>query len=159
MKRKDYISWEEYFMALAQLAAKRSKDPNSQVGACIVSPDHHIVSLGYNGWPIGINEDDLPWEREGDPLDTKYVYVVHSEANAILNAHGQQLKGCDIYTTLFPCNECTQLIIQAGIKKVIYADDKYHDEDAFVASRKMLDLAGVKYELYKPTQRKVTLEV
>jgi dCMP deaminase len=159
MKREDYITWQEYFMALAVLAAERSKDPNSQVGACIVSKEKQIVSLGYNGWPVGIEEEALPWQREGDFLDTKYAYVVHSEPNAILNARGRNLKDCEIYVTLFPCNECAKLIIQAGICKVHYLSDKYDGTEINTASKKLLDLAGVKYEAYQATGRKIELKV
>ena len=126
-KRKDYISWDEYFMAIAKLSAKRSKDPNTQVGACIVSSDNRILSIGYNGAPNGYNDDNFPWDREGNPLDTKYLYVVHAERNAILNYRGSRkdLEDAKIYVDLFPCNECAKLIIQSGIKEVIYLSDKY----------------------------------
>lgn len=157
MKRKDYISWDEYFMGIAMLTAMRSKDPNSQVGACIVSPENKILSLGYNGMPIGCNDDDMPWEREGDALDTKYMYVCHAELNAILNnAHGN-LRGARVYVTLFPCNECAKAIIQSGIQEIIYADDKYHDSDVNIASRRLLNMAGVKFRPYHPSERKVEL--
>jgi dCMP deaminase len=158
MKREDYISWQEYFMALAVLAAERSKDPSSQVGACIVSPDKNIVSLGYNGWPRGIDEDDLPWERDGDFLSTKYAYVVHSEPNAILNANSV-VRGCDLYVTLFPCNECAKLVIQSGIKQIFYLDDKYEGTDGDIASKKMLDLAGVKHQKFQTTGRTIELKI
>ena len=122
----------------------RSKDPNSQVGACIVSPENKILSLGYNGMPIGCNDDDMPWDREGDELETKYMYVCHAELNAILNAGGNSLKDCRIYVALFPCNECAKAIIQSGINEVIYISDKYADSDATLASKRMLASAGVK---------------
>ncbi|MFP4523408.1 MAG: deoxycytidylate deaminase [Candidatus Nanoarchaeia archaeon] len=141
-KRTDYISWDEYFMGVAMLSAMRSKDPSTQVGACIVNPDKKIVGTGYNGWPIGIADEDLPWGREGSTLDTKYVYVVHAEQNAILNST-QQLKDCTIYVALFPCNECAKTIIQSGIKEVVYISDKYADLDIFKASKKMFAMAGV----------------
>ena len=120
MKRQDYISWDEYFMGIALLSAMRSKDNNSQVGACIVSPENKILSLGYNGMPIGCNDDDMPWEREGDDLETKYMYVCHSELNAILNSPNHDLRGSRMYVTLFPCNECAKAIIQSGIKERLH---------------------------------------
>jgi dCMP deaminase len=144
-KREDYISWDEYFMGIALLSAKRSKDPNTQVGACIVNGQNKIVGTGYNGLPIGCNDDEFPWSKQGDFLDTKYPYVCHAELNAILNNIGIDLKGCKIYTALFPCNECTKAIIQSGIKEVVYLSDKYNGSDASVASKKMLDTAGVSY--------------
>ena len=159
MKRKDYISWDEYFMGIALLSAMRSKDSNSQVGACIVSPENKILSLGYNGMPIGCNDDDMPWEREGDPLETKYMYVCHAELNAILNAAHSNLKGARVYVTLFPCNECAKAIIQSGIKEIIYYSDKYHDEPLSVASRRLFNMTGVKYRAYHPTGRELTLDV
>ncbi len=143
MKRSDYISWDEYFMGVSLLAAKRSKDPNTQVGACIVSSDNIILSTGYNGFPIGCSDDEFPWAREG--ADTKYRFVVHAELNAILNSNGKSLKGAKIYVDLFPCNECAKAIIQSGIKEVVYLYDKYADSEATIASKRMLDAAGVKY--------------
>ena len=148
-KRSNYISWDEYFMGIALLSGERSKDPNSQVGACIVSPDNKILSIGYNGFPIGCSDDEIPWDREGDFVDTKYPYVCHSELNAILNYTGSTLKQSRIYVTLFPCNECAKAIIQSGIKEVIYMSDKYKDTDSVKVSKKMLDMAGVKYTQYK----------
>ena len=142
MKRKDYISWDEYFMGVSLLASKRSKDPNTQVGACIVDSNNIIISTGYNGFPYGCSDDSYPWEREGE--DTKYNYVVHAELNAILNAGGRSLKGARIYVDLFPCNECAKAIIQSGIKEVIYLYDKYADSLATMASKRMLESAGVK---------------
>ncbi|WP_337596459.1 dCMP deaminase family protein [Gemmiger sp.] len=159
MKREDYISWDEYFMGIAMLSAMRSKDNNSQVGACIVSPENKILSLGYNGMPIGCNDDDMPWEREGEALETKYMYVCHSELNAILNSPNHDLKGARMYVTLFPCNECAKAIIQSGIKELIYLSDKYHDTHASIASRRMFNMTGVKYRAYEPTGRKIELEV
>lgn len=158
-KRKDYISWDEYFMGVALLAAMRSKDPNTQVGSCIVSSSHKILSIGYNGMPIGCSDDDFPWERDGDPLQTKYPYVTHSELNAILNYRGGSLEGATIYVSLFPCNECAKAIIQSGIRKVIYQCDKYADSDSSIASRKLFDAAGVIYEQYTPTGREIVLDV
>ncbi len=145
MKRQDYISWDEYFMGIALLSAKRSKDPNTQVGACIVNAEHKIVSVGYNGMPIGCSDDEFPWAREGDVLETKYPYVCHAELNAILNNVGFNLAGCTIYVPLFPCNECGKAIIQAGIKQVVYMSDKYANTDQVKASKRMMDHAGVRY--------------
>ena len=143
MKRTDYISWDEYFMGVALLSAKRSKDPNTQVGCCIVNEDKRIVGIGYNGFPMAINDDLLPWDRVGNHLDTKYPYVVHAEANAILNST-RDLKGATLYVTLFPCNECAKLVIQSGIKEIVYLYDIHHDSDETIASRRMLELAKVK---------------
>ncbi len=154
-KRTDYISWDEYFMGVATLAGMRSKDPNTQVGACIVSPDHKILSMGYNGLPIGCSDDEFPWCREGDPLENKYFYTTHSELNAILNYRGGSLDGATIYVTLFPCNECAKAIIQSGIRKVVYADDKYKSQPFMIASRRMLNAAGVELVEYQPTGREV----
>ncbi|WP_407383823.1 deoxycytidylate deaminase [Ruminococcus sp.] len=142
MKRQDYISWDEYFMGVAILAAKRSKDPNTQVGACIVNKSKRILSTGYNGFPYGCSDDTFSWAREGD--DTKYKYVVHAELNAILNAHGKSLEGARLYVDLFPCNECAKAIIQTGISEVIYLSDKYANTDSTCASKRMLNSAGVK---------------
>lgn len=159
MKRQDYISWDAYFMGIAKLAAMRSKDPNSQVGACIVDDHHKILSIGYNGMPIGCNDDALPWDREGNPLDTKYLYVCHAELNAILNSGGRSLTGATVYTTLFPCNECTKAIIQSGIKKVIYDCDKYDGTDSVVAAKKMFDMAGIVYQPYISDNHEIILQL
>lgn len=148
MKRDNYLSWEEYFMGIAILSARRSKDPGTQVGACIVNSENRIVSVGYNGMPHGCNDDVYPWEREGNMLDTKYAFVCHAELNAILNSAVGDLRGCRVYTTLFPCNECTKAIIQKGISEIIYLCDKYSDTDSVRASKKMLESAGVKYTQY-----------
>ena len=145
MKRMDYISWDEYFMGIAILASKRSKDPNTQVGACIVSPDNIIISTGYNGMPKGCSDDEFPWDRTGEEIDTKYPFVVHAELNAILNANGRDLRGSRLYVALFPCNECAKAIIQCGIKEVIYMSDKYSGTMGNLASKKMLQVAGVNY--------------
>jgi dCMP deaminase len=142
-KRTNYISWDEYFMGVALLSAKRSKDPSTQVGACIVNEKNKIVGAGYNGLPIGCDDDDFPWDKQGDFLQTKYPFVCHAELNAILNNIGMDLKGCKIYTALFPCNECAKAIIQSGITEVIYLSDKYEGNDIFKASKVMLDKAGV----------------
>ena len=159
MKREDYITWDEYFMGIAKLSAKRSKDPSTQVGACIVNNDHKILSLGYNGMPIGMNDDNAPWDREGEYLNTKYPYVCHSELNAILNARGINLTGATLYVTLFPCNECSKAIIQSGIKKVIYESDKYADTDGVKASKRMFDECGIEYEKYQIKNKTVEIEL
>ncbi len=142
-KRKDYISWDEYFMGVAILSAKRSKDPSTQVGACIVNKKNRIVGTGYNGLPAGCSDDDFPWDKHGDFLETKYPYVCHAELNAILNNIGMDLAGCRIYTALFPCNECSKAIIQSGISEVVYLSDKYEATDTAKASKRMLENAGV----------------
>ena len=141
-KRLDYISWNEYFMEIAKLSAKRSKDPSTQVGAYIVNTENKIVGIGYNGFPNGINDDELSWSRDGDFLNTKYPYVCHAEMNAIMNCTLLP-KGCTIYVTLFPCNECAKLIIQSGIKKIIYLKNKYKDSDSCIASKILLDKSGI----------------
>ena len=158
-KRQDYITWDEYFMSVAMLTGMRSKDPNSQVGACIVSEDNKILSMGYNGFPKDCSDDEFPWARQGDELNTKYFYVVHSELNAILNYRGGSLEGSTIYVSLFPCNECAKAIIQSGIKEIIYACDKYAQTDAVIASKMMLDRAGVKYRKYESKGKKLTLSL
>lgn len=149
--RDDYISWDEYFMGVSILSGMRSKDPSTQVGACIIDDDKKIVATGYNGAPRGINDKDFPWSREGDFLDTKYAYVCHAELNAILNATKESLKNCTIYVALFPCNECAKSIIQSGIKKVVYLSDKYKDVPAFIASRRILGMANVELLKMDPT--------
>ncbi len=155
MKRKDYISWDEYFMGVALLASKRSKDPNTQVGACIVDSNNIILSTGYNGFPIGCSDDEYPWAREGD--DTKYPYVVHAELNTILNANGKDLRGSRIYVSLFPCNECAKAIIQSGIKEVIYLSDKYAKSVGTLASKRMLASAGVTVRQLEPSIESLTI--
>lgn len=156
-KREDYLSWDESFMGIAQLIAGRSKDPSSQVGACIVSKDNRVLSLGYNGAPNDYPDDDFNWGREGDFCETKYAYVVHSELNALLNFRGDNkaFQGAKVYVTLFPCNECAKALIQAGIKEVIYLEDKYRDTDICKVSRKLFDTTGVKYRQYKSEKNKV----
>ncbi len=144
MKSNDYISWNDYFMGVAKLSSKRSKDPSTKVGACIVNTKKRIVGIGYNGLPCGCSDDEFPWNREGDFLDTKYPYVVHAEPNAILNST-EKLDDASMYVTLFPCNECAKLIIQSGIKTIYYASDKYDGSDSNLASKKLFDAAGVKY--------------
>ena len=161
MKREDYITWDEYFMGIALLSAERSKDPSTQVGACIVSENNKILSTGYNGMPIGCNDDEMPWEREAEkPNDTKYTFVCHAELNAILNSPSLiDNKNAKIYVALFPCNECAKAIIQSGIKEIIYACDKYAQTDAVIASKMMLDRAGVKYLKYEIKGKKLTLSL
>ena len=161
MKREDYITWDEYFMGTALLSAERSKDPSTQVGACIVSENNKILSTGYNGMPIGCNDDEMPWEREAEkPNDTKYPFVCHAELNAILNSPSlMNNKNAKIYVALFPCNECAKAIIQSGIKEIIYACDKYAQTDAVIASKMMLDRAGVKYRKYESKGKKLTLSL
>lgn len=156
-KREDYISWEEYFMGVATLSGMRSKDPNTQVGACIVSADNKILSMGYNGFPMGCSDDEFPWEREGMPLDNKYFYTTHSELNAILNYRGGSLDGATMYVTLFPCNECAKAIIQCGIKRLVYDSDKYGETPAVIASKRMLKAAGVILEQYQHTNREIRI--
>lgn len=157
-KREDYISWDEYFMGLAELSAMRSKDPNTQVGACIVNERKRIVGIGYNGFPIGCSDDELPWGRKADSqLDTKYPYVAHAELNAILNST-VKLDNCTMYTIMFPCNECVKLIIQSGIRKVIYMYNPYDDTDSIKASKRMMDMAGVEYEQYVPEEEKLVID-
>lgn len=158
-KRTDYITWDEYFMGVAKLSALRSKDPHTQVGACIVSESNKILSMGYNGLPIGCSDDEFPWVREGEPLDTKYLYTAHSELNAILNYRGGSLEGAKIYVTLFPCNECTKAIIQCGIKTIVYGQDLYPDTPEVIAAKRMLNSAGVRYYKYSVSNRKISFEV
>lgn len=142
-KRVDNVlAWDEYFMGLAHLSALRSKDPNTQVGAAIVDENHRVVSVGYNGFPTGVSDDEFPWSREGGVLTSKYAFVVHAELNAILNSQ-RSVRGCTIYVSLFPCNECAKAIIQSGIKKIVYESDKYNGVDTNIASKRMLKAAGV----------------
>ncbi|MBR6935747.1 MAG: dCMP deaminase family protein [Clostridia bacterium] len=159
MKRADYLNWDEYFMGIAMLSGGRSKDPNTGVGACIVDRDNRILSLGYNGMPFGCSDDEYPWDREGKPLDTKYLYVCHAELNAILNYNGGSLRGARVYVTLFPCNECTKAIIQKGISEIIYLSDKYADTDSTVASKRMLTSAGIKFRKYEPSGKRIELNL
>ena len=156
-KRNNYINWDEYFMGVALLSAKRSKDPSTQVGACIVNKKNKIVGAGYNGLPIGCDDNDFPWGKQGNALQTKYPFVCHAELNAILNNIGMDLHGCRIYTALFPCNECSKAIIQSGISEVIYLSDKYATTDSAIASKMMLDKAGVTYRKVEPTIQKIEL--
>lgn len=156
MKRTDYISWDEYFMSVAILAAMRSKDPSTQVGCCIVDNNNIILSTGYNGMPMGCSDDEYPWDREGE--ETKYPYVVHAELNAILNAGGKSLKGARLFVDLFPCNECAKAIIQSGISEVIYLRDKYATAANMIASRRMLTSAGIKLTQLIPTKDNLIID-
>ena len=158
-QRKDYLSWDAYFMGIALLSAQRSKDPGTQVGACIVGPDNKIMSVGSNGMPTGCDDDIMPWAREGAPMDTKYLYVCHAELNAILNYGGGSIRGATVYSTLFPCNECAKALIQAGVKRVVYLSDKYAQQDSFQASKLMFKLAGVTYDAYEMTGRTFSAEL
>ena len=159
-KRTDYISWDEYFMGVAILSGMRSKDPSTQVGACIVSQDNKILSMGYNGFPNGCDDDLFPWNRDGDdPVNNKYFYSTHSELNAILNYRGGSLEGAKLYVSLFPCNECAKAIIQCGIKTIVYDSDKYADTPSVIASKRMLDAAGVRYYKYMRTNREIKFQV
>lgn len=158
-KRADYLAWDDYFMAVALLSAQRSKDPNTQVGACIVNRQKRIVGVGYNGFPTGCSDDTLPWCREGEFLNTKYPYVCHAELNAVLNSVPGNLTGCTIYTALFPCNECAKVIIQAGIIEVVFLSDKYADTDTVRAARRMFDQAGVVSRRLVPKTAVVTIQL
>ena len=156
-KRNDYISWDDYFMGVALLASQRSKDPSTRVGACIIDSSNRILSTGYNGFPQGCSDDEFPWNRDESLGETKYQFVVHAELNAILNARGKSLEGSKLYVALFPCNECAKAIIQAGIKEVIYLSDKYHDTPSVIASRRMLNSAGIILTKHKPTRASLLL--
>lgn len=158
-KREGALSWDEYFMSVAHLSGMRSKDPHTQVGACIVSDDNKILSMGYNGFPNGCSDDEFPWERDGGEYDTKYFYVTHSELNAILNYRGGSLEGTKLYVSLFPCNECAKAIIQAGIRTVVYDSDKYEGTPVNRASKRMFDAAGVTYIPYSRSGRQIHIEV
>ena len=155
-KRDNYLSWDEYFMGIAFLSGMRSKDPSTQVGACIIDEDKKIIGIGYNGFPIGSSDDNMPWDKEGEFLETKYPYVVHAELNAILNSI-KSLKNCTIYVTHFPCNECAKAIVQSGIKKVIYFSDKHKSLDSTKASRRIFENAGVKTEHLKMEKEKINI--
>ena len=159
MKREEYLSWDEYFMGIAVLSAKRSKDPSTQVGACIVNKDKRIISVGYNGMPRCCSDDEFPWDKNENPLDSKYLYVCHAELNAILNCDRRNVRDCICYTTLFPCNECAKAIIQSGMSEVVYMEDKYADSDSVIASKKMFDTAGVKYRLYNKSGKEVNINL
>lgn len=158
-KRENYISWDEYFMGIAMLSSMRSKDPSTQVGACIVNDRNRIMSMGYNGFPKGCDDDCFPWDRQADcDYNTKYPYVCHAELNAILNNRsGASLEGCRIYVALFPCNECAKAIIQCGIREIIYISDKYDGTPGNMASKRMLDAAGVKYRKFKASHEQLAI--
>ncbi|XP_018047113.1 PREDICTED: deoxycytidylate deaminase [Atta colombica] len=157
-KRMTYIDWDEYFMAIAFLSAKRSKDPCTQVGACIVNNDKRIVGIGYNGMPTGCNDDEFPWKRgPHTSLESKYLYVCHAEVNAVLNKNSSNVKDCTIYVALFPCNQCAKVIIQSGIKTVIYMSDKYAYKVETIAAKRMFDAAGVMYRQYIPKNQKIEI--
>ncbi|MCK9191272.1 MAG: dCMP deaminase family protein [Sphaerochaetaceae bacterium] len=158
-KRQDYLSWDEYFMGLAMLSSMRSKDPSTQVGACIVNKEKKIVGIGYNGFPIGCEDDVFPWEREGEWGETKYPYVCHAELNAILNSNSIDLKGSSIYVGLFPCNECAKAIIQSGIKEVVYLSDKYEKASSTIASKKMMVASGVAIRKIEVNHKKLTINM
>lgn len=157
-KREDYLSWDEYFMGVALLSALRSKDPNTQVGACIVNQRKRIVGVGYNGLPWGCSDDNFPWEREGNFLDTKYPYVCHAELNAVLNSNAEDLYNCTIYVALFPCNECAKVIIQSGIREIVFLQDKYAETDSVKASKRLFDQSGVRYRRITISKNPVTLD-
>ncbi len=156
-KRTDYLSWDEYFMAVALLSAQRSKDPNTQVGACVANSQNKIVGVGYNGFPWGCSDDDLPWKRDGDYLDTKYPYVCHAELNAVLNTISYDLRDCRIYVALFPCNECTKVIIQSGIREIVYLSDKYKGTNSVMASKIMLEKSNTSFRQFKPERESILL--
>ncbi|XP_072945355.1 deoxycytidylate deaminase [Epargyreus clarus] len=157
-KRTNYLEWREYFMATAMLAAKRSKDPSFQVGACIVNEDNQIVGIGYNGMPIGCSDDEFPWAKNTpSPLDSKFLYVCHAEMNAIINKNSANLKGCTMYVGLFPCNECAKIIIQSRIKEVVYLSNKNSYKADNIASKRMFEAAGVKYWQFKPTNKNIVI--
>lgn len=158
-KRDGYLSWDDYFMGLALLSGQRSKDPSTQVGACIVDQKKHVVGVGYNGFPTGCSDDTLPWARNGDFLETKYPYVCHAELNAILNSVGRELTGCTIYVALFPCNECAKAIIQSGIREIVFLSDKYRDSEQTIASKKMLGQSGVLCRELKPNVKEITISL
>ncbi|KXJ71660.1 hypothetical protein RP20_CCG020005 [Aedes albopictus] len=158
-KRTDYLDWNEYFMATAFLAARRSKDPNTQVGACIVNEERKIVGVGYNGFPLGCSDDEFPWGKASDdPLGTKYLYVCHAEMNAILNKNSSDVKNCTMYVALFPCNECAKIIIQSKIKEVIYMSDKHALKSTTIAAKKMFDASGIKYWQFVPRKSKIVID-
>ncbi|KAL4713504.1 hypothetical protein ACJJTC_010489 [Scirpophaga incertulas] len=160
-KRTNYIEWEEYFMATAFLAAQRSKDPHYQVGACVVNEDKKIVGIGYNGMPLGCPDDDFPWGKSAEAsevLETKSLYVCHAEMNAIVNKNAADVRGCTIYVGLFPCNECAKIIIQSGIKNVVYLSDEKAHKPNYIASKRMFNAAGVLYRQFKPKRDKIVID-
>ena len=158
LKRQDYISWDEYFMSVALLSAHRSKDPNTQVGACIVSPEKKIFGVGYNGLPIGCSDDEFPWGRDGGVIDSKYAYVCHAELNAILNSIHKDLKNCTLYVALFPCTECAKIIIQSGIKEIVYLSDKYADTDSTKVAKIMFQKVGIEYRRFTTQKKNISVD-
>jgi len=157
--REDYMCWDDTWMSIAKLISKRSKDPNTQVGACIVNADNHIAGLGYNGFPHGCDNNALPWDRDGGVLDVKYTYMCHAESNAIDNGDSDKIPGSKIYVTLFPCNECAKRIIQNKISEIIYLSDKYHDTESATAARKMFKMAGIKTRQFECELEVVVIEL
>jgi len=158
-KRQEYLSWEDYFMSVAFLSAMRSKDPSTQVGATIVNDEKKIVGIGYNGFPKGCSDDELPWGKtDEDKFNTKYMYVCHAEMNAILNKNTSDIKDCTMYVALFPCNECAKMIIQSGLKEIVYFSDKHAEKDSTKASKRMLDMTGIKYRQYCPKKNKILID-
>jgi dCMP deaminase len=155
---QDYTTWVEFYMGLALWAAERSIDPNTQVGACIVDKDGYEAAVGYNGMPIGMSDDEVTWQRDGNYSDTKYAYIVHAEANALIKA-SRDVSGGTVYVSMFPCNECAKTIANCHIKRVVYIEDKYHDDEIYVASRHIFDTCGIKYEQYQPTGRQFTIKL
>ena len=119
------------------------------------------MTVGYNGLPRGCSDDDFPWEREGNPKETKYMYVCHAEMNAILNYRGDKksLEGAKLYVDLFPCNECAKIIIQSGIKEIIYLCDKYKDTDGVIVSKRLFDKCGVKYRQISFDKKKINIQI
>uniref|UniRef100_T1J3X7 Probable deoxycytidylate deaminase n=1 Tax=Strigamia maritima TaxID=126957 RepID=T1J3X7_STRMM len=159
-KRSNYLSWEDYFMANALLSSNRSKDPNTQVGACIVNKDLKIVGIGYNGMPKGCDDDDLPWGKNpANPLADKHLYVCHAEMNAIMNKNSSDVENCTLYVTLFPCNQCAKIIIQSGIKEVVYMSEKCVDRPEYKASRLMLTMANINLRQFVPQTEKITINL
>ncbi|RXG55036.1 Deoxycytidylate deaminase, partial [Armadillidium vulgare] len=148
-KRVNFLPWEDYFMSVAFLSGMRSKDPSSQVGACIVNSDNIIVSIGYNGMPRGCSDDCMPWAKEAESrLETKYI--CHAEMNAVVNKNSADVAGCRIYVVLFPCNECAKIVIQSRIKEIVYYSDKHKNKPETIASKRMFDMAGISYRKYSP---------
>lgn len=158
-KREDYLEWEDYFMAIACLTAARSKDPATQVGACLVNKDKKVVGVGYNGFPTGIDDNVFPWTKGSEnPLENKYMYVCHAEINAILNKISIELKECILYVALFPCNECAKVIIQSGIKEIVYMSDKQAVKNHTIAAKRMFDHVGIKYRQFLPKKSKIVID-
>jgi dCMP deaminase len=157
-KRKGYTTWDEFYMGLALWAAERSKDPNTQVGACVVDKDGYEASVGYNGMPIGMSDDEVTWQRDGKYSETKYAYIVHAEANALIKTN-RDVSGGTVYVSMFPCNECAKTIANCHIKRVVFKEDIYHDDEIYIASRRIFDTCGIKYEKYQPSGRRFTIKL